>query len=79
MCPARPAYALEAGGRRGRCCVQAYVAGYASPAANVEVLEELLAVRHQIAALHEEPSWAHYQVPCRGTATCPSKPIAVQI
>lgn len=42
-------------------CSQAYVRGYSEPAANVGVLEELLMVRHEIAALHGAPSWAHYQ------------------
>ena len=38
------------------------MAGYSSPAENVAVLEELLAARHEMAALHRQPSWAHYQV-----------------
>ena len=44
-----------------RRLVQVFIAGYGAPRSNVGVLEQLLATRHDIAAMLGAPSYAHYQ------------------
>lgn len=41
---------------------QVYMAAHSSPGGGLEVLEELLAGRRELAGLLGSPSWAHYQV-----------------
>ena len=40
---------------------QVFIAGYGAPRSNTAVLEQLLATRHEIAAMLGAPSYAHYQ------------------
>ena len=41
---------------------QVYMAAYTAPGGGLDVLEELLAGRQELAGLLGAPSWAHYQV-----------------
>ena len=41
--------------------VQVFIAGYGAPRSNTGVLEQLLATRHDIAAMLGASSYAHYQ------------------
>ena len=41
---------------------QVYMAAYTAPGGGLDVLEELLAGRRELAGLLGAPSWSHYQV-----------------
>lgn len=42
---------------------QVYMAAYTAPGGGLDVLDELLAGRRELAGLLGSPSWSHYQVP----------------
>ena len=41
---------------------QVYMAAYAAPGGGLDVLDELLVGRQELAGLLGAPSWSHYQV-----------------
>ncbi|KAK9820224.1 hypothetical protein WJX72_007664 [[Myrmecia] bisecta] len=54
---------------------QVFMAGYSSPQQNVELIEQLIAARHELAQVMGSPSFAHYQT---GADTLAANPEAVK-